>query len=241
MKKDNVIAILRWEADQVPRGLEQLEKITGNSTNPKSYPFSVIMREIKGANTETVILNPNKEIVERMIDVSKELIEEQGVRAIATSCGFNAVFQKELTEALKVPVFTSALLQVPFVQTIIGSNHSVCIVTANKQSLTGEHLRACGISEHSSFYIVGLEEIAEWNKIFNAQDQPMNMGILSKQIVSKVAEEVAMHPNTQAIVLECTDLPPFNRSIMQATGLAVFDFSTMVSHIAAALGIFTLY
>ena len=37
MKKDNVIAILRWEADQVPRGLEQLEKITGNSTNPKSY------------------------------------------------------------------------------------------------------------------------------------------------------------------------------------------------------------
>ena len=53
MKKDNVIAILRWEADQVPRGLEQLEKITGNSTNPKSYPFSVIMREIKGANTET--------------------------------------------------------------------------------------------------------------------------------------------------------------------------------------------
>ena len=54
-------------------------------------------------------------------------------------------------------------------------------------------------------------------------------------------EEFAMHPNTQAIVLECTDLPPFNRSIMQATGLAVFDFSTMVSHIAAALGIFTLY
>ncbi len=33
------IAVLHWESGHVPLGLLQLEKLAGNSTNPRSYPF----------------------------------------------------------------------------------------------------------------------------------------------------------------------------------------------------------
>ena len=82
------IAILRWESGHVPQGLMQLEQLPGNSTNLASYPFPVKLVEVKGANTDTVILHPSQKLLEDMIQLAKEL-EKEGVRAITTSCGFH--------------------------------------------------------------------------------------------------------------------------------------------------------
>ena len=71
------IAILRWESGQVPEGLLQLERMAGNSTNRASYPFPVRLAEVKGANAETVIIHPSREILNRMIRLVKELEQEQ--------------------------------------------------------------------------------------------------------------------------------------------------------------------
>ena len=61
------IAILRWESGHVPQGLMQLEQLPGNSTNLASYPFPVKLVEVKGANTDTVILHPSQKLLEDMI------------------------------------------------------------------------------------------------------------------------------------------------------------------------------
>ena len=70
------IAILRWESGHVPQGLMQLEQLPGNSTNPASYPFPVKLVEVKGANTDTVILHPSQKLLEDMIQLAKELEKE---------------------------------------------------------------------------------------------------------------------------------------------------------------------
>ena len=72
------IAILRWESGHVPQGLMQLEQLPGNSTNLASYPFPVKLVEVKGANTDTVILHPSQKLLEDMIQLAKEL-EKEGV------------------------------------------------------------------------------------------------------------------------------------------------------------------
>ncbi len=41
-----------------------------------------------------------------MNQLAKE-VEKEGVRAITTSCGFNAIFQEALANAVNIPVFTS--------------------------------------------------------------------------------------------------------------------------------------
>lgn len=239
--KQPVIAILRWESGHVPQGLMQLETMAGNSTNPASYPFPVKLVEVPGANTDTVILHPSRKLLEDMIALSRKLVAEEGIRAITTSCGFNAIFQKALAEAVDVPVFSSSLLQVPFVQQLVGQNRAVGVLTASKSSLTQEHMRACGITKEMNVVVMGLENAPEWSKIFTQPDTPFDMETVSQEILGVARDGVRQHPEIAAIVLECTDLPPYAARIRRELNLPVFDFNSMMGHVAMALSQVDLY
>ena len=234
------IAILRWESGHVPQGLLQLETMPGNSTNPASYPFPVRLVEVEGANADTVILHPSRIVLDRMIALVKQL-EREGVRAVTTSCGFNAVFQKELAEAADIPVFTSSLLQVPFAQAIVGQNRSVGVITANRASLTETHLRACGITPEINCYLQGLEGCRQWRKIFEQPDEAFDMEAVSGEIMGAVEAGISAHPDTGIIVLECTDLPPYARLIRERFGLPVLDVNSLIGYVALSLGELRLY
>ena len=47
---------------------------------------------------------------------------------------------------------------------------------------------------------------------------------------------VALHPDVGAIVLECTNMPPYTADIQRETGLPVFDVVSLVSLVHGALG-----
>lgn len=230
------IAVLCWEEGQVPRGLVQLESLKGNSTNPDSYPFPVRFCRIRGANVMTVLENPSEEVLKNMISESKRL-EAEGIEAITTSCGFNAVFQRELALALNVPVFTSSLLQVPLVRGIISPRKSIAVITAKKAALKERHLRAAGITDDMKIDIFGMEESPEWNKIFTAPDDDVDLAIIEKDVVGTAERAVAANPETGAFVLECTDLPPFSQAIRDAVRLPVYDFMTLMGIVAASIGL----
>ncbi len=235
MNEKPKIAILRWEEGRVPMGLLQLENLPGNSTNPASYPFEVRMIHVEGACTETVITNPSQKLLQGMIEIARRLVEEEGIQAITTSCGFNAVFQTELSKAVPVPVFTSALLQIPFIKNLIG-DRPIGVLTANGKALTRKHFTACGVDKDTALHVMGLEGAPQWNKIFTNPDEMFEAELVEQEILEEVKQGVENCPNMGAILLECTDLPPFRRKIQEATGLPVFDFSSMMSMVAAALG-----
>lgn len=228
------IGILCWEAGHVPRGLVQLESLVGNSTNPDSYAFPVRFCRVKGANIHTILENPSREVLETMIAEAQAMAAD-GVRAITTSCGFNAIFQEELAEAVDVPVFTSSLLQVPFAQKVVGRKSEVAILTAKAAALKPEHLAAAGITRTDNLHIHGLEGCPQWSKIFTSPDDDMDLAAVRKEIVGVALEAVRSRPQTRAFVLECTDLPPFAEEIRRETGLPVFDFITLVNYAYAAL------
>lgn len=234
------IAILRWEGGLVPEGLMQLETMPGNSTNPASYPFPVEMIEVPGACTETIITHPSDEVFERMVSICAQL-RERGITAITTSCGFNAVFQQRLAERTKMPVFSSSLMQVPFVQTMIGESRTVGVLTANAGALTKTHFHACGITDDMNVKVFGLEKCPEWSKIFDKPDERFDMELVTKEIVGTAVNAVKENPDIGAFVLECTDLPPFSKKIGEATGLPVFDFNTMISYVAITTGDIKIY
>lgn len=233
------IGILRWEEGHVPQGLMQLENLKGNSTNPDSYPFEIDMRHVKGACTETIITHPSKEVMNEMIKIGKEM-EKDGVKAIVGSCGFNAIFQKEIANALDIPVFMSSLLQVPYVANIIGKDKTIAVMTAYGSRLTKEHLECCGITDEK-IEILGLENCPEWNAIFDKEDEAVDMDLVEKEIMTTALEAVKKNPNIKAFVLECTDLPPFGPKIMEATGLPVFSINTLIGYMGIMLGEIKMY
>lgn len=232
---DPRIGILCWEAGQVPRGLVQLEFLKGNSTNPDSYAYPVRFCRVVGANIQTILENPDREILARMIQEARTMVTE-GIRAITTSCGFNAIFQKELADALNVPVFTSSLLQVPFVHRTLGKGRAIAVLTAKKTALREEHFRAVGITPDMPVKTFGLDECPEWNKIFIAPDDDVDLAVIREEVVGTALRSVEKNPTIGAFVLECTDLPPFAQAIREATGRPVFDFITLTDHVNQALG-----
>ena len=228
------IGILCWEVGQVPRGLVQLEGLVGNSTNPASYAYPVRLHPVQGANTETILLNPSQKVLSTMIADARMLVSE-GVAAITTSCGFNAVFQRQLAAALDVPVMSSSLMQVPLLQQTLAPNAEICVITANAGALRPAHFEGAGIYRLDAVHVVGLERYPEWNRIFSEPESDIDLDLVEREVVGAAQSALSLHPGIRAFVLECTDLPPYSAKIRAATGLPVMDFITMMDHLQACL------
>ena len=50
---------------------------------------------------------------------------------------------------------------------------------------------------------------------------------MEKEVVEAAQALCNTHPKVKAIVLECTNMPPFSRSVAGATGRKVFDILTL--------------
>lgn len=218
----------------MPKGLQQLETLPGNSTNPASYGYPVRFHHVRGANVHTILENPDSTVLGTMIADAKTMASE-GVRAISTSCGFNAIFQRELAAAAGVPVFTSSLLQVPLARQICGPDGEICIITAYSSALGLGHLKAVGIDSMDKLHIMGLEHCAEWNRIFAEPDAEIDLDVIEQEVLGTARRALMEHPGIRAFVLECTDLPPYSAAIRQQTGLPVFDFITMANYLHSAV------
>jgi hypothetical protein len=233
LSKTPLIGILCWEKGCSPRGLVQLEKLPGNSTNPETFAFPVKYCRIKGANIHTILEKPCRKVLQSMMDEARKM-EAKGIRAITTSCGFNAVFQRELADAVSVPVFTSSLMQIPLVQNMLGNKQAVGVITAKKSALTEKHLQGAGVKNPVSIHIEGLEACTEWSKIFTSPDEEIDIPTVENDVVHTARSMMKM-ADIGAFVLECTDLPPFADAIRKATGRPVFDFVTLTNFMYQAI------
>lgn len=230
------IGVLCWEEDSATG------RLIGVNWNPKTFAFPIKVKRLKGLNYETVVKSPNEKTLRLLIKGAQEF-DREGAGAISTDCGFNALWQKELSEAVNVPVLTSGLLLVPLIQTMIGKNKKVAILTADSRHLTYRHLMAAGISEElvKNCIIVGLEN--EPNFFNAATSSGKNIKYLDDLAVKKIRNTlfdiskrlVEENPNVRAIVLECTDLPPFAETIQSTTGIPVFDVVGLMKMVYQAI------
>ena len=49
------------------------------------------------------------------------------------------------------------------------------------------------------------------------------------------------NPDIGAVVLECTDLPPYSTRIRDELGIPVFDINTMISYVALSLNEYKMF
>ena len=117
----------------------------GDVGNANTWPFPTQYRIVKGADTSRIMGEaPDPTLLEPFLEAARDL-EAHGVRAITTSCGFLAVFQRELAAAVSVPVLTSSLLQVPIVSRLLRPDQKVAVLT-ERPHLTERHFQAVGWS-----------------------------------------------------------------------------------------------
>ncbi|MEL6412362.1 MAG: aspartate/glutamate racemase family protein, partial [Pseudomonadota bacterium] len=104
---------------KAPIGILMLDtnfpRFLGDIGNRASFDFPVLYKTVTAASPELAVLHDPKPMLDAFIEAGQDLIKE-GVKGISTSCGFLSLFQDELSEALAVPVLTSALIDVARVQ-----------------------------------------------------------------------------------------------------------------------------
>lgn len=223
----SVIGMLAWEGGG-EHSLTQLEVIPGNIVHPETFRYPIKLFRIKGANYCTVVERPNDEVLARMIEAAREL-EADGVKAITTSCGFNAIFQKKLANAVAVPVFSSSLIQVPLIYQMLKQEQQIGIITADKKKLTRAHLEQVGITTSIPVSIMGMEDTGEFSKVRTDPAATVDSRKFIHEIVDIAKFLVKENHHLGAIVLECTDLPPASSTIRKIVGLPVFDIVTLTN------------
>jgi hypothetical protein len=72
----------------------------GDVGHAATWPVPVHFRIVRGATSRRVVQRPDELLLEAFIDAAREL-EATGVRAITTSCGFLALYQRELASACR--------------------------------------------------------------------------------------------------------------------------------------------
>jgi Asp/Glu/hydantoin racemase len=206
-------------------------RVPGDIGNASSFGFSVQYKLLRNLSLNDVIARqPTKKGIAAMVSAAQEF-EREGVRAIATTCGLFSVFQTILAEAVRIPVLTSALLQVPMVSLLIGQHRKVGIMTANSDILTPEHLTAVGITSSTPYVLWGVNERPSEESvwIFDELDPQLRTRRLEDQLSLSAQRMVEAHPDIGAIVLECTNMPPASKAIQHATGLPVFDVISLIN------------
>jgi Asp/Glu/hydantoin racemase len=228
MKKAVCIGILKLDT--------KFHRFPGDMGNPITFDFPVRYKVVLGATPDRVVIQSDRRLLQPFITAAREL-EAQHVSAITTTCGFLAMFQKELTESVKVPVFTSSLLQVPWIRRMWNPDKKIAVITANKKSLNEKHFRAIGIDNMQCLVIEGVEDEPAWKKWRQSvQDDVLSLyQELEETVVSSCMRVVHENRDVGAIVFECANLPPYAKAVQNATGRPVFDIVGLTKYVYQAL------
>jgi Asp/Glu/hydantoin racemase len=220
-----------------PLGILMLEarfpRIPGDMGNGLTWPFPVLFRVVRGASPERVVLEGARGLLESFLAAAEDLID-LGAEAITTNCGFLSIFQAEMAARLRVPVATSSLMQVPMVQATLPPGRRVGIITVSAASLTPAHLDAAGVPRDTP--IAGTEGGREFFRVLiKGEKQDLDVALAAADILEAGRDLVARHPEVGAIVLECTNMPPYAHLLRAELGLPVYDIYSFIAWFHAGL------
>lgn len=218
-------------------------RIPGDIGNALSYPFPVRYKVVKDAFCERIMGDQvDEELLAPFIKAAQEL-EAEGCKAITTSCGFLAKFQKELAASVNIPVFTSAMMLVPLVRTMINPAKEIAIFTERPWNLTEDHFNQLGWSSKDIPVVIsGMPEGSAFPALFidNTHIEE-DREVLEECMKDMTRRHMEAHPNTGAIVFECTNFGPFSRQVQDIAKVPVFGVNQLLEWVAACVDIRTYF
>ena len=207
-------------------------RIPGDMGNAETWPFPVLYRVVRGASPERVVKDRAKGLLPAFLEAAQDLVA-LGADGITTNCGFLSLYQAELARHAGVPVATSSLMQVPWVQSLLPAGKRVGILTISAQSLSAEHLRAIGVDATTP--IEGTDGGREFSRAILGDELELDVAAAEQDILEAGETLCRRHPQIGAVVLECTNMAPYARALSEHLRLPVFDIVSFITWFQAGL------
>ncbi len=206
--------------------------IPGDVDNASTYRYPVLYKVVPGLST-AACLRGAPDLAAAAVEAAVAL-EGQGVRAIASDCGFMLQFQGAVREAVRVPVMLSSLLQLPIVASGFAPTRPIAIITADANNLTADFLARSGVGVRNKVIIRGLQDEPEFKGAVLEEKGSIDAARVEAELLGVCRQVREEHRDLAAILLECSMLPPYSRALQDALGVPVFDFVTMIDYLYAA-------
>jgi len=216
-----------------PLGILMLDtrfpRIEGDIGNPASFDFPVIFRRMAGiGSADAVAAHPDRPRVLAALKANADALAAEGAVGLSTSCGFLALYQKDLEALSPVPVATSALLLIRELR-----DRKVGVITASAENLTPAHFEA--VDAPGDTPVEGLPSDGSFAATFLRNGLTLDRDAVEREAVAAGRALVAKHPGVDTVVLECTNLPPYKAALKAALGLPVFDVLDLLADFHARL------
>jgi hypothetical protein len=207
----------------------------GDVRNPSAFPYPIQYQVAEGLDIDKLIHDTNRNAFFDAVLKAAKNLEKMGCRAILAECGYFACFQKQMAASIKLPVFMSSLLQVPWAQSVIAPHEVVGLLMSSKEDLRDDHLTNVGIHPGSN-YVVGNamdgglcpEFDNLWTEGLRPDPPAADYDLAEKAFVEQGVLFFNEHPNMGAMVLECTGFPPFAETLQQKIDIPIFSWGTLM-------------
>lgn len=201
----------------------------GDIGNPDTFCGRALYEVVEAATVSRILGGDrgNPDLTADFIATRDRLVA-RGAEIITTSCGMLVFHQDRLQQGCPVPLTASSLFQLP---RRIAEYGRLGVMAMDRSSLSPAHLEAAGAPGDTP--VIGLEDGEELYRVLRADSPgvPLDAAKAEADVIAAGRRLVAAHPRIDALVLECTNLPPYSKALFEALGLPVFDILTWLDEV----------
>ena len=197
----------------------------GDVGHPATFAFPVRRRVVADASPRRIVHEAAAGLIGQFVDAAQALVDS-GACAIGTSCGFLGLHQRALADAVAVPVATTSLLQCAWLAPLLSHRLRPGIVTIDAAALTVAHLGAANVPAGTP--VSGVDPAGEFASRLLNDEPTLDTRRAEREVVDAARDLTQTHPDVGAIVLECTNMPPYAGAVARATGRPVYDVVTLL-------------
>merc|ERR1719247_43099 len=202
-KQNPVLGIIRLDYNYPPAA--------GDIDCPGSYDYDCLFRVVPGLTFEMAQAGVMTTPVLKEFKLAVKWLESKGAVGITGDCGFMMAFQPIARQVASIPVFMSSMVQCPMISLAFDKYDKVLILTANSATLKPQKdvlLSHCGFNvDDDRFIIIGLQDVPGFDAV--EKGEKVDVEFVTPGMVKLVKECLKKNPTIRAIVLECTELPPY--------------------------------
>lgn len=211
--------------------------LPGDTGNATTWSVPVRYKTVTNLNVTRIFGSEGEALTSSVVQAANELVAE-GAQLITAGCGYFIRYQAAVRDAVNVPVFLSSLLLAPFLEMTLPRDKALGIIVASKAVVTQQALlKAAGLRADTERRVIvaGLEDTPVFAPTWLGGKGDLDVSACEKDVVEAAVALVNERPDIGMLLFECGDLPPYAAAVQKATGIPVFDYTSMVEFFVRGL------
>lgn len=200
-------------------------RIPGDIGCAETFDPPALIERVGGSRVRDAVTDAAHDdgLVEGFIAAAQRL-RRRGADIIATSCGFLSPLQSALEDAVPATIVSSVLIDLPDIRRSIDPGSAIGILTFDSRKLGFGHLP----ESSPPYQIAGLENGDELFPVISNDQPHLNEDAARNDALTSAKHLLGQDSEISVLVLECTNLPPYQPQIEELTGRPVYSIRNAI-------------